>query len=90
MFTKIKTRAGNTYAYRMLVNFKSVTYKKKNLTSRLDVCTCSEAALSDITRVFAWHCPMAGANILTCNHTIFPRQVYIYKVNFWTYTISLN
>ena len=64
MFIK---KAVKAYAYLMLLNFKaSVTYKIFfNFTP--DSCVrCGAAFVSHITRFFARHCPMSGANIQTC------------------------
>ena len=63
MFIKRTTRAGNAYAYRMLLSFKmSLTYKKK-LTSCRTTASIVKLLSLDMTRFFAVHCSMSGANI---------------------------
>ena len=62
MFIKRKTRAGKAYAYRMLLSFKTSLTYKKNLTSRRTTVFVVKLLLSDITRVFSGHCPMAGGH----------------------------
>ena len=52
------------HAYQMLLSFKaSVTYIKKILTLRLISVSVVKQLSSNITQVFARHCPMSGANI---------------------------
>ena len=58
IFIKTKTRAVKAYAYRMLVSFKTFV-----LTSRRTNVSVLKQLLLDITRLFAEHCPMSGANI---------------------------
>ena len=61
MFIRRKTRAAKAYACQILLSFKkSVNYKKN---SRQTAVSVVKQLLSDITRSFAGHCPISGANI---------------------------
>ena len=64
MYIKRKTKAEKAYAYRMLLSLRrlKMTYKKC-LTSRRATAAVLKQLSSDITRLFAGHCPMSGANI---------------------------
>ena len=65
MFIK-QNKAVNTYAYRMLLSFKtSVTYINF-FNFKPDISVRCEAPSSDITRFFAGHCPISDANIQAC------------------------
>ena len=63
MFIKRTARAGNAYAYPMLLSFKmSSTYKKK-LTSCRTTASMVMLLSLDMTQFFAVHCSMSSANI---------------------------
>ena len=67
MFIYRKTRAGNAYAYQMLLSFQtSVTYKKK-LTSNQRTLSILKQLSQDITPFSAGHCPMSNINIQAAN-----------------------
>ena len=57
MSIKRKTRARKAYAYRMLLSSKT------SVTLRPATVSVVEQLSSDITRFFAGHCPISGANI---------------------------
>ena len=64
MLIKRKTREGKVYGYQMLLRFKTlVIYKKIFLTSLRTTASVLKQLLSDITRYFAEHCLLPGANI---------------------------
>ena len=64
IFIKRKTKARKVFVNRMLLSFEtSVAYKNFLLTSRRTTVSVVKQLLSNISRFFARHCPMSGANI---------------------------
>ena len=78
MYLKRKTIAGKSYAYRMLLSFKTL------LTSARTTVSFVKQFSLDITLFFARHCQMSGANIDVCLTSQFFSTVsfHIVKQNF--------
>ena len=88
IFVKRKAGAGRAYAYQMLPSFKTLVTLKTFFNFTPDNCVRCEAAFSDITRFFAGHCPMFGANIQAC--LVGKRVDEKAKINFKIYDVTVR